>query len=100
MGQEVAYMQRRVSYWVIIAACLLVGGLFVAATGARAQMPGDDAGTGMGSYMRKLPAEVGSGQPMPVEPGYRPLACTNSVVNVSQTSGNEDESFVVVNPTN
>ena len=39
---------------------------------------------------------------IPVDPSYldQPLACTASVVNVSATSGNQDESFVVVDPTN
>ena len=31
---------------------------------------------------------------------FVPLACTAPVVNVSATAGNQDESFVVVNPTN
>ena len=39
---------------------------------------------------------------IPVDPSYldQPLACTAPVVDVSTRSGNEDETFVVVNPTN
>ena len=39
---------------------------------------------------------------IPVDPSFldQPLACTASVVNASARSGNEDETFVVVNPTN
>ncbi len=40
--------------------------------------------------------------PVPVDPSFldQPLACTATVVNASATSGNEDESFMAVNPTN
>src|SRR3954451_3654977 len=101
-------MRRKISFWtVIVACCLLTGGLFASGTRVQAQMPGVDVGagapTGTGpaaTYARKLPAEAGSVQPVAADPAYRPLACTNSVVNASQTSGNEDESFVVINPTN
>ena len=38
---------------------------------------------------------------VPVPPdGFVPLACTAPVVNASATAGNQDESFLVVNPTN
>src|ERR1043166_2412621 len=39
---------------------------------------------------------------IPVDPAYldQPLACTAPIVNASATSGNEDETFAVVNPTN
>src|SRR5436190_9076871 len=37
--------------------------------------------------------------PTPVN-GFVPLACTMAVVNASATTGNQAESFVVVNPTN
>jgi hypothetical protein len=39
---------------------------------------------------------------IPVDPSFLdlPLACTASVVDASTRSGNEDETFVVVNPTN
>lgn len=39
---------------------------------------------------------------IPVDPSFleQPLACTAPVINVSARSGNEDETFVVVNPTN
>jgi hypothetical protein len=37
--------------------------------------------------------------PVPTDP-FDPLSCTAPVVNVSATSGNQSESFVVVNPTN
>ena len=105
-------MQRRISFSaLIIVCCLLVGGLFASGGRVQAQMPGtgvepnvagvqDPASTPEESYTRKLPPEAGSAQPGPSEPGVRPMACVNTVVNASQRSGNEDESFVVVNPTN
>ena len=39
---------------------------------------------------------------IPVDPSFldQPLACTATVVDASAAAGNEDESFVVVNPTN
>ena len=39
---------------------------------------------------------------IPVDPSFlnEPLACTASVVDASTRSGNEDETFLVVNPTN
>ncbi|HMA34796.1 MAG TPA: S-layer homology domain-containing protein [Chloroflexia bacterium] len=49
---------------------------------------------------RKLPPPPGSVQPAPADPNYRPLACLAPVGNVSQTPGNQAESFVVINPTN
>ncbi len=51
-------------------------------------------------YTRKLPPPPGSTHPALPGPYYQPLACLAPVVNVSQTSGNQAESFVVVNPTN
>src|SRR5205085_4178214 len=39
------------------------------------------------------------GEPTPLG-SFVPLACTAPVVNVSATAGNQEESFVVVNPTN
>ncbi len=47
---------------------------------------------------RKPPERPG----VPVDPSFLdlPLVCTASVVNASATSGNEDESFMSVNPTN
>ncbi len=49
---------------------------------------------------RKLPPPAGSISPAAPAPGYEPLTCLAPVVNASQRSGNEDESFVVINPTN
>ena len=49
---------------------------------------------------RKLPPPAGRTSPAAPAPGYEPLTCLAPVVNASQRSGNEDESFVVINPTN
>src|SRR4051794_1280875 len=51
-------------------------------------------------YTRKLPPATDSVKPVPADPNYQPLVCSAPVVNVSASSVNEDESFVVVNPTN
>lgn len=70
-------------------------------------MPAPYAGNSQGaiantsdtSYVRKLPPS-GSVAPVAPDPNYSPLVCAAPVVNASQRSGNESESFVVVNPTN
>ncbi|MEO8287170.1 MAG: S-layer homology domain-containing protein [Chloroflexota bacterium] len=48
----------------------------------------------------KVPPPQSSGNHVPADPNFRPFACVESVVNVSQRSGNESESSVVINPTN
>jgi len=54
----------------------------------------------LGDYQRKLPPPPGTIKPAPPSTGEIPNTCTASVVNASQRTGNEDETFVVVNPTN
>lgn len=49
---------------------------------------------------RKLPPPQSAITPAPGNPNYRPFACVAPVVNVSARVGNEDESFVVINPNN
>src|SRR5690242_10111274 len=58
------------------------------------------AGSAVAGYTRKLPPPADSIAPAMPAPGYQPLTCLSPVINTSQTSGNEDESFAVVNPTN
>src|SRR4051794_3425049 len=48
---------------------------------------------------RKLPPATNP-VAVPPDPSYRPAACLETVVNVSQTTGNQSESAIVINPTN
>ncbi|MEO6458060.1 MAG: S-layer homology domain-containing protein [Chloroflexia bacterium] len=50
--------------------------------------------------VRKLPPSPGEVEQAPPDPDYRSQVCLAPVVNVSQRTGNESESFVVINPTN
>jgi len=47
--------------------------------------------------MRRLDIAI---EGVPVDPSFVPEACTAPVVNVSAATGNQAETFVVVNPTN
>ncbi|HKP54991.1 MAG TPA: S-layer homology domain-containing protein [Chloroflexia bacterium] len=49
---------------------------------------------------RKLPPPTDGANPASPNPNSRPYVCTAPVVNVSQRSGNEAETSVVINPTN
>jgi hypothetical protein len=55
---------------------------------------------GQSTYTRKLPPPPGKVTPASPDPNYRPFACLAPVTNISQRSGNEAETFVVLNPTN
>ena len=57
-------------------------------------------GTATIENVRKLPPPEGSVKQVPADPNKQPQACVEPVVNVSQRTGNESESFVVINPTN
>ncbi len=63
-------------------------------------IPPSSAPANVPGYTRKLPPPAGSVKPVAPDPNYHPTTCNGSVVNVSQTSGQQAESFVVVNPTN
>src|SRR5438132_298914 len=100
-------MQRKLVLVLLVFSALAVGALLTVSPSAQARLPqpgGVSAPVpldlGALNYIRKLPPKPGSVKPVPANPNYRPLACLAPVVNVSQTSGNEDESFVVVNPNN
>src|SRR3954447_23976302 len=49
---------------------------------------------------RKLPPAPGNTKPVAPNSSYSPQACLAPVVNVSATTGNQSESFIVVNPLN
>jgi hypothetical protein len=94
-------------YRIAIALAILVLALATAgsALGARpgaapspaaASAPATDGPAGP----RKLPPPQSAITPAPGNPNYRPFACVAPVVNASQRTGNEDESFVVINRTN
>src|SRR4051812_5170411 len=100
-------MRRKITFTFLTLLALVVAGLPLAGQSAQARLPGPAgvggaaiSGTAMTNYTRKLPPPPGSSKPVAGNPNYQPLACTASVVNASQTSGNESETFVVVNPTN
>ncbi|MGI8588684.1 MAG: S-layer homology domain-containing protein [Chloroflexia bacterium] len=99
-------MQRKLIVAVMVLACLAAGSFVLGQVPVQAQLPGGGVSastvapvTGAG-YTRKLPPPAGSVKPASPDPNYRPFTCSASVVNVSQTPGNQAESFVVVNPTN
>ena len=101
-------MRRLYGVMITLAVLLLIGGAgraSIAGHPARAAHWPDGssapaAATLVPDGTRKLPPAPGSVQPVPAGPGDQPLVCLAPVVNVSARSGNEDESFVVVNPTN
>ena len=100
-------MQGRRVFAILILAGLLAGGWLQVSGRVQAQLPAPAAGSApaathpaVSNGTRKLPPPPNSVQPVPADPSYRPLTCSSSVVNVSQTPGNESESFTVVNPGN
>ena len=100
-------MQRKWIFALLVLAGLVLGGLLGASPPAQAQLTqpaatnaalaAAPAGT---DGPRKLPPPAASAKPVPADPSYQPLVCAAPVVNASQTTGNQSESSVVINPTN
>src|SRR5205085_9706136 len=87
-------MNPRLRLTVLAAASVF---LILTASGLHAQFESID-NTQVPDGTRKC---IKPGSRMPIPPGpFVPLACLAPVVNVSATAGNQQESFVVVNPTN
>lgn len=99
-------MRRKLVFVVLGIAALVVASLPIVSSPALARLPNpgvsapDPFSALVTEYQRKLPPPPGSVKPVPPNPDYRPAVCSAPVVNVAQTAGNEDESFVVINPTN
>ncbi|MDQ2807772.1 MAG: S-layer homology domain-containing protein [Chloroflexota bacterium] len=98
-------MQRKWMFVLLVLAGLVLGGLLGASAPAQAQLPQPGVSAPLNQAAlpdgtRKLPPPAGSSKPVPADPSYQPLVCAAPVVNVSQTSGNQSESFVVINRTN
>ncbi|HUS15758.1 MAG TPA: proprotein convertase P-domain-containing protein, partial [Chloroflexia bacterium] len=99
-------MRRKLFFVVLVLAGLVVGGWLQMSAPAQAQLSpappvsSVKADTTVPDGTRKLPPSASSVKPVAPDSSYRPFACTAAVVNVSQRSGNEAESQVVINPTN
>ena len=99
-------MRGKLIFAVVALSALMFGGLLFMSRPVEAGLPCPGVGaptlqaSAVPGYTRKLPPPPGNITPVPPDPSFRPAACLAPVVNVSQTSGNDPEGFVVVNPTN